>query len=98
LTADYAYANKVLEPTVDDNMGEIVHAIDGGGVAGLRAMGYLTGIKSPTVTQVTKAFRDAYDFVDTHLSEEMKAAIGFNEMMFEHALCKLSRCLNKGWI
>jgi hypothetical protein len=96
LTGDYVYAGKVLMPTVDE-MGTVVWEINKGGVAGLRGAGYFDADR-PSSDATVEAFRDVYDYLNAHLTQQEKELMGFDVIMVEHMLCKFSRARVNGWI
>ncbi|THH11569.1 hypothetical protein EW146_g7993 [Bondarzewia mesenterica] len=91
LSADYAYAGLVEMPSTTD-MGYIIHRIDAGAMKGLRVLGLLpTNRSKPPVDEVTEAFQRAYEFFDSNLTAEEKVRMGFNRIVTENLLCKVSR-------
>ncbi|KAI0039942.1 hypothetical protein FA95DRAFT_1612179 [Auriscalpium vulgare] len=99
LTADYVYAGVVTMPSVDD-VGWVIHDIARGGLRGLGLMGLveidltLKQFKKhdkPPVAVVQQAFGIFYDFVSSALTPAQRAHMGWDVIMAEHLLCKISR-------
>lgn len=91
LTADYTYTNAVMAPTCED-MATAICAINRGAITGLRLLGLLPGGKSkPSVVDTRIALQKAYSFLERKIPSQQKTLMGFDYIMLEHALCKLSR-------
>jgi hypothetical protein len=80
-----------------DEMGAVVWEINKGGVAGLRGAGYFDADR-PSSDATVEAFRDVYDYLNAHLTQQEKELMGFDVIMVEHMLCKFSRARVNGWI
>lgn len=96
LTADYVYGGKVKMPSVEE-MGEVIHGINKGAVGGLRLLGYF-GADRPSRALVIAAFRHLYNYLLEKLIARSVSLMTFDVIMLEHALCKLTRARNNGWI
>lgn len=88
------YAGHVQAPLLDD-MGFIIRRINAGGTKGLVALGLLPADGAYTDDEVRDAFAIYYDFLDHHLTVEEKTAMGFDYVMCEHSLCKITRYSNR---
>lgn len=101
LSADYVYAGVVEIPTIEE-MGTIIRKINRGAVAGLEILGLISPRGRTTRGTYQKAdekecisgFRKLYEYLDGVLSPEEKDIVGFDTIMVEHTLCKLSRAVN----
>ncbi|TRM70065.1 hypothetical protein BD626DRAFT_563754 [Schizophyllum amplum] len=66
----------------------------------LRGLGKL-GLPHRLRPEILQSFETLYNLVDTQLTAEEKGQWGWDRLMFEHALCKYSKCLIKfrtqGW-
>lgn len=91
---DLHYAGHVQAPLLDD-MGNIIRRINAGGVKGLIALGLLPSGKDIKHTDdtVRDAFAIYYDFLN--LTVEEKTRMGFDFIMCEHSLCKITRYSNR---
>lgn len=98
LTAtDLVYAGAVDMPSIEDIACQI-HQLDAGGLKGLRLLGYLPPITEveletleTTVDQVTEAFTHFFEDVSVRLNSTEKTEMGWDVIMAEHSLCKISR-------
>lgn len=97
LAGDYAYTGKVKMPSVEE-MGEVIHDVDAGGIAGLRVLGYFGKGEKPSQSQVTAGLEDVHAFVMSVLPRDSREMMGYDLIMLEHALCKISRCRVNKWI
>ncbi|KAI1789298.1 hypothetical protein LXA43DRAFT_893137, partial [Ganoderma leucocontextum] len=88
LTADLVYAEKVVPPTLEE-VGQVIWSNDMGSLAGLDNLGYtLQRKKKEPVQNIIVAFREVYEYLDSHLSHADKALMVFDPIMVEHTLCK----------
>ncbi|KAI0037822.1 hypothetical protein FA95DRAFT_1613854 [Auriscalpium vulgare] len=103
VTADYVYADVVMMPTVDE-MGALIHDLGKGALIGLRKMGLVyvhPSIKKfkpknkPPVMEVVEAFRTFFNFVSSALTSAEQTRMGWDVIMAEHFLCKISRFHNR---
>ncbi|KAH9917797.1 uncharacterized protein B0H18DRAFT_883403, partial [Fomitopsis serialis] len=88
LASDYVYVDKVEMPTVDEMAG-LVSGLKAGAWSGLERLELISGSASPE--DVVQAFKLAYNYLDSALSEEVKRDIKFDVIMVEHTLCKVKR-------
>jgi hypothetical protein len=86
LSVDYAVAKVIAQPTPDE-VGKIIHKIDGGGKAGLKLLGY----SCVTESQTSAAFVEVMDALQVFFTMEEQAKADFGLFFVEHALCKLKR-------
>ncbi|KAJ7718898.1 hypothetical protein B0H16DRAFT_1897435 [Mycena metata] len=103
LTADLVYAGAVTAPTAKE-MGDVIHTLNKGAVSGLqilRAIPQRTRLKKgwakANKADVVKAFASVFADIERRLSPEVREKCTFSYIVFEHALCKFSRCLAKKW-
>ncbi|KAI0364740.1 hypothetical protein BV20DRAFT_1056967 [Pilatotrama ljubarskyi] len=89
ITSDLVYAGKVAMPLAS-KMGEMVHLLDKGADTCLRHFGLLH--KSSPLEDTVTVFEDLYDTVREELTEDERARMTFDPIMFEHTLCKFQRC------
>lgn len=106
---DLIYAGVVSWPTAQE-MGERIHWLNAGALKGLRLLGYCsqpptmvdpknpngTTVPPPQVEDVIAAFEGFYRDVDARLSTREKLDMGWDIIMAEHTLCKLTR-LKEYW-
>ncbi|KAJ6459368.1 hypothetical protein C8R47DRAFT_1226657 [Mycena vitilis] len=98
LTADFVYAGAVKAPSVD-TVASLIREINAGGMKGLellelipaREKGAGSSYKKGDDAQVKAGFSRLHRFLDTKLSAVQKAHMGFDVIMEENTLCKLTR-------
>ncbi|KAJ6576001.1 hypothetical protein DFH09DRAFT_1078357 [Mycena vulgaris] len=103
LTADLVYASAVMTPTLDE-MGYIIRELNKGAVAGLEMLRLIPprkrlerGCQKANVNDCRRAFRAIYNKVMKGVPQKARDRLGFDFIVLEHALCKLSRCASKGY-
>jgi hypothetical protein len=88
------YTGLVKSPSLDD-MTDALIRMNSGGISGLESVGLLPivdGKKSKHGREVVKvAFKSFVDILDNLLTAEQKGISGFDFIMAEHTLCKISQ-------
>nr|VWP00080.1 Phospholipid-transporting ATPase (EC [Ganoderma boninense] len=93
LAADLTYTGKVTSPTLNE-VGRAIWTMKAGSLAGLVFLGFLASEKA-SLQQITSAFNRLYEGLDARLTEEDKASMGWDPIMAEHLLCKITRTKRK---
>lgn len=88
ITSDLVYAGKVLEPTVEE-FAILVAKLNKGAVSCLQDLSLLSD--RDNTSDVVSTFTLLYNSVHDALTDEERAGMVFDVIMFEHALCKYQR-------
>lgn len=92
LASDVHYALYNHSPSVED-MAVGITRLKMGAAKGMMKLGLIRQCEVEQLTEgeVSKAFIDAYNFIDSRLTEEQKEKMGWDAGMLEHAMCKYSK-------
>ena len=99
ITTDLVYGGLVMQPTPED-IAPFIFDLKAGGAKGLRYLGYCSPAPKvyttktafmPTKPDILQGFISFFEDIDSRLSREEKIAMGWDAIMAEHALCKVSR-------
>jgi hypothetical protein len=96
LTADYSYTKLVESPSLDD-MADALIRMNAGGISGLQSIGLLPVLDTSEKKlkhgheDVKEAFKSFVDILDKLLTPKQKCIIGFDFIMVEHVLCRISQ-------
>ncbi len=91
LAADLAYAGAVMHPTIQE-VGGIIRRNGLGSLGGLVSLNQVAD-KGVGVGAVEDAVARCFLALSENLCDEVRAMIGFDAIMLEHALCKYGRCM-----
>jgi len=83
LTIDYATAGKATMPSYDD-MADVILDIDGGGMAGLRKLGFTVSNRK----DISNALRLLHDEFAIRMHSDLQVRMNLGVTFLEHALCK----------
>ena len=90
LTADLAAVGAVSKPTVEET-GSMIAKLATGAMRGLYLLELVDSPKTAPEDAVIAACKDLYQYTMEELTEEEVTAMGFDTIVLEHALCKLTR-------
>lgn len=98
LATDLVYATVVQMPTLQE-VGRFIHEFWSGGIRGLQILGYLPynapnpgKVRTEALEEVVTAFSQFFSDVGGMLTEEERKGMGWDPIVAEHTLCKISRC------
>ena len=91
LAADMSYAGVVTVPTIQE-VGIVIWKNGLGSRGGLITLNQIPG-KDAGKEMVVDATMRLYDLLSDVLPQDIRASIGFDAIMLEHALCKYGRCM-----
>lgn len=94
ISTDLVYAGVVSMPSVEE-IAQRIFSLKAGGLNGLKMLGYCP--KSSSARQVIAGFKQFYEDTGSRLSIQEKEEMGWDVIMAEHTLCKITR-LKKHWI
>lgn len=97
LCTDLAYAGVIKPPSVTE-IAQQIYALKSGGLNGLRLLGYCRkSLNRPrnssesSEDMVIEAFCRFFDDIDARLEDQEKEQMGWDPLMAEHTLCKVTR-------
>lgn len=99
ITDDLVYAGLVTLPTPEE-LAPYLQKLNAGGVKGLRMLEYCSSSScnsKPPLEKLVPAFLAFYNDIDARLSTEEKSAMGWDTLVAEHMLCKMTR-VKKHWV
>lgn len=91
LTADYAYTDLVQKPTSTD-IGRAILELNLGSFKGLQILGFIhANDAKPPLHAVVAALDILHHSVESHFTDEELEIMGYDLIVLEHTLCKISR-------
>ena len=101
LLTDLVYATVVEMPTAEE-VAQFMYEFWKGGIRGLQILGYLpypnanaSKVRTEALEVVVAAFSQFCEDVSQLLTEEENQKMGWNPIIAEHTLCKISRCYDR---